>query len=379
MILIIFLIMIVTAAFSLGLFLRLAPQFGGKVKENGIQRLNDSHQFKNGQFVNIENTQMKAPNTSLFEIMREFISGGPDRSPSESIPQVKVDLNAFDNLQSDHIEITWLGHSSVLIGFEGSIILTDPMFGKRASPFLFMGPRRFNDNLPLALKDIPCLDAVIISHDHYDHLDYKTIVALSPKTKRFYMPLGVGAHLQRWGVDSKKIVELDWWEEIEFTSTIKFVATPSRHFSGRGPGDRNKTLWASWVIKSSKHNLYFCGDSGYSQHFTEIGKKYGPFDLTMLECGAYSRYWPFIHMLPEETAQAHLDLQGKVLLPIHWAQFNLSLHPWNEPIQRLLKEAKQENITVATPKIGESFFINEKIPSRQWWNFSKQFGENNVK
>ena len=361
---------------SVVMFVSCAPTFGGKPKEARLNRMKQSDTFENGKFNNLTDTPMGLQNGSFFKTMKEFYWGGENREPDSTVPFVKLDSLELNYRNTDEVKITWLGHSSVLLSFEGHIFLIDPMFGKRASPVSFMGPKRFNKTLPFSPKDISKVDAIIISHDHFDHLDYKTIKQLHSKTEMFYVPLGVGSHLEKWGVESKKIIELDWWEESLFKSNIKLVSTPARHFSGRGLGDRNNTLWTSWVIKSQNHTVYFGGDSGYSLSFKEIGEKYGPFDLTMLECGAYNKAWPYIHMMPEETAQAHLDLRGKVLLPIHWAQFNLSLHPWTEPIERLLKKASSENITVSTPKIGESFLVNgnatsriSDLPKDDWWRF----------
>lgn len=355
--------------FGIIMFVSCAPTFGGNPNKIRMERMKQSKNFKNGKFYNLVETPMGMPDGSFFKTTKEFLFGGENRVPDSTIPFIKIDSLELNYRNTDEVKVTWLGHSSVLISFEGYIFLTDPMFSKRASPVSFMGPKRFNDTLPLSLKHISKIDAIIISHDHFDHLDFKTIKKLHSKTNKFYVPLGVGAHLEKWGVAASKIIELDWWEESQFKKDIKLISTPSRHFSGRGLNDRNETLWTSWVIKSRRHSIYFGGDSGYSPTFKEIGEKYGPFDLTMLECGAYNEAWPYIHTMPEETAQAHLDLGGKVLLPIHWAQFNLSLHPWTEPIERLLKKAKTENIIVGTPKIGESFKVNGSLPQNDWWRF----------
>ncbi len=371
MILTIILAVIFIAAAGIIIFIRQAPQFGSKPDGERLERIKQSSNYRNGHFVNNTPTTMQSPDNSFANALIEYFKGGQDRTPETPPPIFKVKRDIFYRQNMDEVQVTWLGHSSLLIQLQGKSLLTDPMFGKRASPVPFIGPKRFNDTLPLSPEDIPALDAIILSHDHYDHLDYWSIQQLHHKTKHFYVPLGVGAHLERWGVAPEKIIELDWWQETDFSDNIKLIATPSRHFSGRGPSGRNTTLWTSWVIAGAKYKIYFGADSGYGPHFKEIGDKYGPFDLTMLENGAYSQYWPFIHMMPEQTAQAHLDLRGKVLLPIHWAQFCLSLHPWTEPVERLLKKAKQENITVATPHIGETFTINKQLPQTYWWREMK--------
>jgi L-ascorbate metabolism protein UlaG (beta-lactamase superfamily) len=369
MILIGSLIGITSIIFGIVMFVSCAATFGGNPNQTRLNKMKQSKNFKNGKFHNVMNTPMGMQNGSTFKTMKDFFFGGENRVPKETIPFIKLDSLELNYRNTEEVKVTWLGHSSVLISFEGYIFLTDPMFGKRASPVSFMGPKRFNDLLPLSLEGVKKIDAIIISHDHFDHMDYKTIKKLHSKTGKFFVPLGVGAHLEEWGVHPEKIVELDWWEENQFQEGIMLISTPARHFSGRGLNNRNETLWTSWVIKSQKHKIYFGGDSGYSPSFREIGEKYGPFDLTMLECGAYNKAWPYIHMMPEETAQAHLDLGGKVLLPIHWGQFNLSLHPWTEPIERLLKKAETEKINVTTPKIGESFELKGLIPKADWWRF----------
>lgn len=355
---------LLSLGFGIFLFLRLSPVFGGKPDGELLQRMQSSLQFQNGQFHNPIDTPMSSPEGPMSEAMKEYFRGGVERAPKQPPKVNKVQQNIFEKPAED-ARIIWLGHSSVLIQMNGKTLLTDPMFGFRASPLPFLGPKRFNDELPLAPENIPHLDAIFLSHDHYDHLDYGTIKKLHRKTDRFFVPLGVGAHLRRWGVADEKIIELDWWEESSL-GDLRLVATPSRHFSGRGINGRNGTLWCSWAIIGPQ-KIYFGADSGYGPHFKEIGEKLGPFDLTMLENGAYSRYWPFIHMQPEETAQAHLDVQGRFLLPIHWGQFNLSLHPWTEPIERLLRKANERNIDVATPEIGEMFNLNGNIPKGRWW------------
>lgn len=207
---------------------------------------------------------------------------------------------------------------------------------------------------------------MIISHDHYDHLDYPSIIKLKPHVNRFFVPLGVGSHLKHWGVPEDKITELDWWESADF-GHFTFTATPARHFSGRSITDNKKTQWASWVLQGQYNNLYFSGDGGYAEHFKGIGKKYGPFDFTMLECGQYNPRWEAIHMMPEQTAQANIDLRGKVMMPIHWSAFDLSLHKWKEPVIRLLAAAAKLDVQVATPYIGERFAVGRDFPKEKWW------------
>ena len=233
--------------------------------------------------------------------------------------------------------------------------------------FSFMGPKHFDYSHRTGLDELPDIDAVILSHDHYDHLDYETMLILKEKVDHFYMPLGVGAHFEKWGFDKDQIHELDWWDSIAFNDHLNFTLTPTRHFSGRGFSDRNKTLWGSWVIRGEENKIFFGGDSGYFSGFKEIGDRLGPFDLTFLESGAYNENWAQIHMMPEETVQASIDLGGQVLMPIHWGKFNLSLHPWKEPIQRLTSKAEELNVQVATPEVGELMIISKNIPQKRWW------------
>ena len=226
--------------------------------------------------------------------------------------------------------------------------------------------QRFS-TLPIEAEDLPPIDAVLLSHDHYDHLDYPSILKLKEKVGHFFVPLGLGSHLKHWGLAESKITELDWWQEIQFFN-LTFVCTPAQHFSGRGLSDRNKTLWASWVILTDKTRLFFSGDSGYFDGFTKIGNQYGPFDICLLECGQYNERWQEIHMMPEETLQAHLDLKGKILIPIHWGAFNLALHTWTEPPERLLKAARAHpEVIISTPIIGQTVNLSAPIPQTTWW------------
>lgn len=328
-----------------------------------------SPNFGSNRFHNTTATSVSGSPKMMFESLIEYFTGKQQREPNH--PIATVDLPPELIGQTDTLRVTWLGHSTCLIEIDNKIILTDPMFGERSSPFSFMGPKRFHRKLPIEISELPRLDAILISHDHYDHLDYQSIQLLKNKTDRFFVPLRVGQHLRRWGVNSSKIIELDWWQETRYRG-LTFAATPARHFSGR-LFSRDRTLWCSWVVLGSKQRLYFSGDSGYSPDFATIGDKYGPFDLTMLESGAYNEAWSEIHMMPEETVQAHLDLNGKVLLPIHWATFNLSLHSWTEPIERLLAAARSHQVTVSTPLPGQPVQPGEKFSQSHWWNKDRTY------
>ncbi|APG27616.1 hypothetical protein A7E78_07050 [Syntrophotalea acetylenivorans] len=356
------LVLIVLA--SVLLFTSCAPQLGLAGRD---ARLISSSQFKDGKFFNTIETRVSTASGNRLGSLLEFFTDQQKREPEAVLPSIPVAVESIG--ATNGLRLTWLGHSTCLIEMDGQVILTDPTFSDRASPFTFLGPKRFGTALPLQLKDVPKVDIVLISHDHYDHLDYRSIKALIDKTSLFCVPLGVGGHLEYWGVPRNKIVEMDWWQE-QSNKGIKLVATPARHFSGRWLV-RDKTLWSSWVIQGQKHRIFFGGDSGYFDGFRSIGDKYGPFDLTLLESGAYNEAWSEIHMMPEETVQAHIDLKGKVLLPIHWGQFNLSLHNWTEPIERLLAEANRRDVSVATPLMGQPVEDPLGIPYAAWWHIPK--------
>ena len=347
-------------------FVKTAPQFGGKSIGERLVRVTSSPNYRDGKFQNLVPTSMSGENTSMFKNMMQFIKGGENREPEKPLQTTKFNKSAFVNSNSG-ITYTWFGHSTILMNINGKIILTDPVFSLAASPIQIIGAKRFDYTNQFTIEDLPALDAVLISHDHYDHLDYKTIQRINDKTKLFYVPLGVAAHLIRWGVEEDKIVELDWWEESEFDQYLKFAATPSRHFSGRAGVDKDQTLWCSWVIKSDTLSVYFSGDSGYERHFEKIGEKYGPFDFTMIECGQYNEGWPYIHMMPEQSVRAHVDLHGEIMMPIHWGKFNLSLHEWTEPIERASAEAKKLGVEIISPLPGEIVNIKTDAEKDYWW------------
>lgn len=294
----------------------------------------------------------------------QFLFKKNNQIPKERLPTRPVDFSFFNRADNHQLNSTWLGHSSLMINMNGYKILTDPVFEKKVS---IVGPTRFNGDLPLDPEKLSDIDVVIISHDHYDHLNKASIQILAPVTRYFIVPLAVGKRLVSWGVPVNKIIELDWWEAFQLDDRLTVTATPAQHFSGRGMRDKNKTLWASYVIASPGYTVFYSGDSGYFSGFKAIGEKFGPFDMTFLECGAYNELWRPVHMFPEETVKAHLDLKGKVLHPIHWGTFNLALHAWNDPMQRLVKAAVSNHIPVATPMAGQSIEYGKKDFGMRWW------------
>jgi L-ascorbate metabolism protein UlaG (beta-lactamase superfamily) len=361
-IMIVFVLLVAMLTIGTFLFMKQAV-FGNDPSDKQLERIVKSPNYKDGRFQNLHDTPMMAPDVSYWKMFIEFFFTKPSSTePDITIPYVQTDLKAS---LGDKPAIIWFGHSSYLIKINGKNFLMDPVFSGNASPVSFVAKSYPGSNVYQA-EDFPDLDGILISHDHYDHLDYKTIMKLNERTKHFYVPLGVGSHLMHWGVDENKISEFDWWEGVDLGDSMQITATPARHFSGRGFG-RFKSLWASYVISSSTYRLYLGGDSGYDDHFKAIGDKYGPFDIAFLECGQYNWKWPFIHMMPEQTVQASIDLKARVLMPVHWGKFTLSVHPWNESAERATKAADSLNVKLTTPRIGEPIFLDVSYPNESWW------------
>jgi L-ascorbate metabolism protein UlaG (beta-lactamase superfamily) len=307
---------------------------------------------------------MKPEGVTYWKMMREFFKSHPDTSPAKPIPSQKVDLHKLD---SAHPVIVWFGHSSYFLRINGTNFLVDPVFSGNAAPVSFM-VKAFAGTDVYTVDDIPFIDHLVLTHDHYDHLDFKTVKKLRDKVGQITCSLGVGSHLSYWGFDPDKINELDWWEQVSVQKNMTLTAAPARHFSGRGI-KRGQSFWSSFILRTPQHVLYLGGDSGYDDHFKNIGEKEGPFDLAVLESGQYNSMWPFIHMMPEEMVQAAVDLKAKAVLPVHWAKFRLSMHPWNEPIKRVMNKAMELQMPIATPRIGEPLYINGKYLPNEWWDF----------
>lgn len=325
----------------------------------------ESDHFKQGKFQNLTPRPPSSFSKTMALWVRFFTEKKVDTVPDIDIPVRPVSRADLEALSSDTIHIVKLGHSSILLKHYGEYWLIDPVFADRASPFQFAGPKRFHQP-PIALEDLPDIDKVLISHNHYDHLDKASIKILAHKAKAFWVPVGVEGDLEKWGINKSNITTFDWWQEIRTPQGL-VAFTPAQHFSGRGMGDGNSTLWGSWVIKNDHANLFFSGDSGYFSGFKEIGDTYGPFDITMVETGAYDKDWAAIHMKPEESVQAHLDLQGKTMIPIHNGTFDLAFHTWHDPFDRVMTEADRRAVTLSTPEFGQIFTIATPPALHPWW------------
>lgn len=351
---------------SISAFILLHPTFGGKPDESSLQKIQKSLYYDGEIFQNIEPTiaglkEVDASDKQSGSMM-DLLFPPQGKVPSEPLPTIKFDKAALKNG-----DFVWFGHSTALFMTDDKIIMVDPVYHNAAPVFFAIQPYAMTERP--TIEQLPNIDAILISHDHYDHLDYQAIKKLNTKVEHFYVPLGVKAHLQRWGVVDSKISEMDWHEQTKL-GNIDIILTPSRHFSGRGLNDQSKTLWGSWVVKSSQLSLFFSGDSGYGKHYAEIAKRYGGFDIALMEDGQYNVRWDEIHMLPEQSVQAALDINAKHVLPVHWGKFDLSIHPWKEPIQRFLKEANKHNLVTLTPKIGQIFNLQDPpTPKTQnnWW------------
>ncbi|MEW6340899.1 MAG: MBL fold metallo-hydrolase [Pseudomonadota bacterium] len=296
--------------------------------------------------------------------------------PDDTVPAGALPVDALTREQLDAAperSLYRLGHSTMLLKLRGQFWLTDPVFAERASPFRNLGPKRFHAP-PIALADLPPLRGVILSHDHYDHLDRETVLALAETTGVFLTPLGVGDRLVEWGIDASKVHQFDWWQGIEIDG-LSFTATPAQHFSGRSLFDGNSTLWASWVIVDGDLRVFFSGDTGYFDGFKSIGERLGPFDVTLLETGAYDAQWPYVHMQPDQTVQAHVDLRGRWLVPVHNGTFDLAMHRWQEPFERVMGLAAARGILLATPRMGERLDLAAPHRGQRWWRDVSEVAE----
>jgi len=340
------------------------PKFGKAPSGERLERIRQSPNFKDDKFQNITPTPTFAEGHTFWnEVRKSLFNDYPDRTPHDTIPSVKTDLV---NLPMDSNVLVWFGHSSCFIQVDGKRILIDPVFSSNASP-VPGSVKAFEGTNTYSVSDLPAIDYLLISHDHYDHLDYETVLALKNKTKKVICGLGVGSHFERWGYRAEQIIEKDWHEKVEPDSTFAIHTEPARHKSGRGL-KQNNTLWLSFVIKSSHTRIYISGDSGYDTHFAEIGKKFGPIDIAIMEDGQYDSAWHHVHLLPEETWKAAKDVKAKRLLPVHHSKFVLARHPWYEPMEKVTALTNDDTMHLLTPVIGEVINLNDSGQNfRSWW------------
>ena len=352
------------------------PRLGASASDIASDvRVASSPHRRNGQFVNPAGAAMTMSARKGMSALKEMLTRD-GRRPKQPLPTAFGEGDMSPLRHPEEFAVTWFGHSTVMLEIDGLRLLIDPMLSDSTSPFPLIGDR-FALREPIDIDRIPDPDAILISHDHYDHLDYDSIRRLAPRTGHFYTPLGVGTHLQKWEIPTDRITELDWGDETTVllppayeasSSALRITAAPTRHFSGRWLRDRNATLWTSWVITGQASRIFFSGDSGYGSHFREIGERYGPFDFTMIECGQYNKNWRRIHLMPEESVQAHRDIRGGVMMPIHWGAFTLAPHHWTEPVERARAAASQQGVRLALPRIGERFVPSRDIPTDAWWD-----------
>jgi L-ascorbate metabolism protein UlaG (beta-lactamase superfamily) len=342
-------------------------QFGASITKKHKEAYASSERWNGKLFENYVKTTMDINLKTLPGIIREGFKGRKDRDPKQNIPVLPFSSEKFE--KDGTTKFIWYGHSVVLLQLANQNILIDPMFGPDASPIGPVRTKRFSKNTLDIIDSLPAIDAVLITHDHYDHLDLYSIEKLQKKVSTWLVALGVGRHLEKWGIPADQITEFDWWQEFQLND-IQLTFTPSRHFSGRGLTDRAKSLWGGWVLKTSSENIYWSGDGGYGDHFKEVGKRLGPFDIGFMECGQYNEHWHQIHMYPEECVQAALKAGVAKALPVHWGGFTLAQHHWKDSIERFTKEAKAKELNIITPEIGRLCTIDDEIDAPWWDNYN---------
>jgi L-ascorbate metabolism protein UlaG (beta-lactamase superfamily) len=340
--------------------------FGAKAAGLRLERVQASKRFVDGVFKNTMPVALGLKKGTTLSTLGEYFCNGTERSPPQPLPSTSP-LDRWAKKVETRMRATWLGHSTVLLEIDGARVLTDPVWGPRASPYAFAGPKRFQP-VPVTIAQLPKLDAVVISHDHYDHLDYPTILELAKIDVPFYTSLGVGAHLASWGVPEERIIELDWWESVKLPrAELTITALPSQHFSGRSVGDRNRTAWSAFGMKGPTRSVFFSGDTGLTEEYREIKARMGQFDLVMLEIGAWHPSWGDIHLGPANALSAFEYLGGGKLLPVHWGTFNLAMHAWDEPAITLLEGAKARGAALVMPTLGEAIEPSRVDGVQAWW------------
>jgi L-ascorbate metabolism protein UlaG (beta-lactamase superfamily) len=339
--------------------------FGASPRGASLARIEASPEFVGHRFQNAEPSTVMKPG-GAWRSLRHWAFGGEMRAPSCPLPLAGGTAARLRTPPASGLRVTWLGHSTTLLEIDGARILTDPIWSERASPSRWIGPKRFHPP-PLALADLPPIDAVLVSHEHYDHLDMDTVRALAARGAAFHVPLGVGPHLRAWGVPAARVTEHDWWQGATLAHGVRVVSTPARHFNGRGVPGRIGALWTSWSIVGPAHRVFFSGDTGMERAFTDIAAREGPFDLSMLEIGQYHPSWGDIHLGPLGALDAHRALGAKALLPIHWATFQLGYHAWSEPAETITRAARQRGVKLLTPRLGEPIEPASANETGVWW------------
>ena len=334
-------------------FLTMSDQVGGDLGEY------DSPHYYDGKFNNLEESSVSTG--SFFGTLLDYMVGSSDRSPGETVPTLPYQQT---EVEENDVRITWFGHSTILVETHDTTLLFDPVFGSDNLNPLVFGPAPFDYEHTYEVSQLPEIDYVFISHDHYDHLDMSTVQSLDESM--FFVPLGVDEHLKVWGIPSNQIMTFDWYDEATISEGFDIALTPSQHFSGRG-ATRDGALWGSWVVQIENHSIFFSGDSGYSKEFVEINNRYGPFDIAICEAGQYNEAWDEIHMYPEQSIQAAIDLNATTMIPIHNTKYILALHEWDDPLERVYQEGKRTGQHVSTPMIGESFVLGEPMEDNPWW------------
>jgi L-ascorbate metabolism protein UlaG (beta-lactamase superfamily) len=338
-------------------FINLSPEFGGTPSKAQLAAYAASGHYREGEFVNQLPTEVMT-GTSTLAMLRKFLfTHVANKTPAAPLAVQPLDSLTIVRKDSSLLRVTWFGHSASLVEIAGHNILLDPMLSLTMGPSALLTPDRYSPALPITPAQLPPIAAVLISHDHYDHLDYHTISQIKDKVAGFYVPLGVGAHLVAWGVAPARIHEMSWGDSVQLPG-LRIVCTPSRHFSGRGLSNRNSTLWSSWVLKGSKKRVFYSGDGGYGPHFQAIGASHGPFDLALMECGQYDAQWSQIHMMPEQSVQAARDVRAQAMLPVHWGAFTEANHAWTEPVERAAAAAARQHLPLATPRLGEPLVLD---------------------
>ena len=347
-------------------FTSISPQLGGTPTDAERRAYAQSGHYRDGGFVNLVPTKVSTGRSFAATVWKFIFRKDPNATPPGPLPLLPLDSLAIVRKTPEMVRVTWFGHSASLLEVAGQNILLDPMLSMEMGPVRWATPNRYNRSLAITPEKLPYIAAVLISHDHYDHLDLETIRKIKDKVGQFYVPLGVAAHLRAWEVPRTRITEMNWGDSVQLPGLV-LRCTPARHFSGRGLTNHNATLWASWVLQTPTKRIFYSGDGGYGPHFAAIGAAYGPFNLALMECGQYNADWAEIHMMPEQSVQAARDLRAAVMLPVHWAAFTEANHAWNDPIRRATAEAARLGQPLTTPRLGEPVTLGAALPVSRWW------------